>query len=331
MNGELLQPLLFFVGSALLVVTCGVFLAKYGDVLAELTGWGRLWVGTILVAVATSLPELIASITAASRDQPELVGGNVFGTNMVNIFVLAIVVLLFGGAGFFRRVASTHSYLVIIAITLTSLAVLLSTLHIGVSVRGVGLASILLLVLYLAGMRIVYMMRPREVSTTTNGPPAYQTSAGKAWLYFGLASLGVVIAAPFLAYSVEEIAEVTGLAKGFLGVVAVALVTTMPEASATIAAARLGAADLAIGNLYGSCAFTILVLALADPFYREGPLLESLGREPVAAGLIAVLLMVLGLWQILLRGQSRRIPTRPVMALICLVYGLGLFLVYSLG
>jgi cation:H+ antiporter len=332
--GDLVQALLLFAGSAVVVIFSGVFLAKYGDALADLMGWGRLWVGTVLVAVATSLPELGTNITAAIRDEPELAGGNILGANMVNMFTLAMVALVFGGAHFFRQVAPEQRFLALAAISLTALAVLLGAFHPDLSFLSIGLGSVIILAVYLGGVRLVYATRPQETSDgdgQASRPSNTLPSRRKAWLFFGLASLGVIVAAPALTFSVEQIAETTGLATGFLGVVAVALVTTMPEASTTVAAVRLGATDLAVGGLYGSCAFNVLILAVADPFYRQGVLVSTLETGHLAAGLVAVLLMALGLSQILLRGRYRYAPVAPVLVVMGLVYVGGLFAVYILS
>ena len=332
MSGELLPAALILAASAVVVVISGIFLAKYGDALADLMGWGRLWVGTMLVAGATSLPELVSNITAVSRDQPELAGGGIFGANMINMFTFAMVALIFGRALFFRRVSQQQAYLVLAAIALTGLAALLGAFPIGVSFLEVGLASVLIMAVYVAGMRLVYLKRPgEEAAAGEDDNPEGVTTLRRAWIFFGLASLGVILAATTLAYSTERIADITGLSTGFLGVVVVALVTTMPEATTTIAAMRLGAADLAVGNLYGSCAFNIAVLAVADPFYRRGVLVETLIDAHAIAGLIAVFLMCLGLSQILSRGSSRYLPVTPTLVIMGLAYLGGLFVVYILG
>ena len=331
MNSDLIQPLLLFAGSAVLVIFSGVILAKYGDALGELMGWGRLWTGTILLAVATSLPEVVTTMAAATRNQPELALGNILGSTMVNMLILAIIAMLFGGPLFFRRVSPQQSFLVSVAIALTGLAVLLGSFNIGISLLKVGLGSLLILALYLGGIRLVYLMRQPGASGLADADsPRPLPSLGRAWAFFGLASLGVLLAAPALAYSVEQIAETTGLAKTFLGVVAVAVVTSMPEISTTLAAVRFGAIDLGVGNLYGSCAFNVLILALADPFYRQGTLVEAMGTDHMAAGLLAILLMTLGLSQIALRGSYRYVPAVPVLGIMILVYIGGLFAVYKL-
>ena len=88
---------LVFLVSSMAVIYAGVGLARYGDELAEKTGWGKLWVGSVLVSVATSLPELTVNITAVwLEDAPDLALGNVFGANMINVFVLGIAALIFG-------------------------------------------------------------------------------------------------------------------------------------------------------------------------------------------------------------------------------------------
>ena len=331
MSSDLIQALVIFAASSVVVVYCGLLLAKYGDALAELMGWGRLWVGTILVAVATSMPEVASVITAVLRDQPELASGGVYGASMANMKTLAWVVLIFGGMRFFRQVAAEQKYLAMVAIGITGLALVVGSFPLGVSLFEVGLASLLVLALYLAGMRVVYVTRPMKPASVVIDPGVGLISPRKAWIFFGIASLGVLVSAPFLAFSVERIAETTGLAASFMGVVALAVVTTLPELSTSIGAIRLGATDLAVGALYGSCAFNILILAIADPFYRQGTLVETLDKDTLAAGLVALFLMTLGLAQVLLRGRSRYLPVVPTMAVMTVVYLGGLYLVYALG
>ncbi len=331
MSGELAPVILLFLGSAALVIFGGVYLARYGDALSGLTGWGRLWVGTVLVAAATSLPELVANISAVRIDAPELAIANIFGANMVNMFTLAMVALIFGTRYFFSSVAPEQGVLASIAITLTGLALFMGLLSPGVALLNVGLGSFLVLAAYLAGMRLVYINRPSELTNDTETAVLGQITLRKAWALFGLAALAVVVAAFFLAYTADRIAEITGLSGSFLGVVSVALVTTMPEATVTVAAMRARAVDLGVGNLFGSCAFNVLVLALADPFYTSGPLLNTLDNAHLATALVAILLMTLVLGQILLKGQHRWAPVVPSMVAVGLIYLGGVYTVFLLS
>ena len=283
------------------VVFLGVQLAKYGDALASLTGWGRLFVGSILVALATSLPELSNNITAVQIDNPQLALGNVVGANMINMFTMAMVALVFGGKRFLQRVAPEQGYLIMLAAILTGLAVLFAGVKNGVTVWQIGLSSIILLVVYVAGMWIVYRRRPDGGSDEEEEDAGMTLS--KAWLMFSLVSIGVIIAGVFLAQSVDRVADLTGISSGVLGILAVSIVTTMPEASATVAAARMGAADLGIAGLYGSCVFNVTILSFADPFYRKGIVLNHPEPEHFVAGIFAVVLILFG--GLMLWGRNR--------------------------
>lgn len=331
MNGELLVAGLLFLGSSSLVILSGIYLAKYGDLLADMTGWGRLWVGTVLIAAATSLPELVTIIAAVRLSSPQLAIGDALGSNMVNIFGLAVVALLAGGREFFQRVSPQQAYISGLAISLTLMTVAMGAISPSLSVAEVGVAALAILVLYMVGMRLVYLRRPAgdASSADSENPPL---TLRRVWLLFGLASLGIVAAAPVLAYSADQIAENTALEASFVGVLGVGVVTSLPEAAVAIAAIRYRAVDLLVGNLYGSCAFNILILALADPFYRQGPLFNELGRAEQAAGLFGALLMTLGLAQFLLRGRDYgRLPVVPTCLIMCLLYFGGLYMVYQLS
>ncbi len=321
--------ILVFLASAVAVVFLGVQLAKYGDALASLTGWGRLFVGSILVALATSLPELSNNITAVQIDNPQLALGNVVGANMINMFTMAMVALVFGGKRFLQRVAPEQGYLIMLAAILTGLAVLFAGVKNGVNVWQIGLSSIILLVVYVAGMWIVYRRRPAGGGDEEEEDPGMTLS--RAWLMFGLVSVGVIIAGVFLAQSVDRVADLTGISSGVLGILAVSIVTTMPEASATVAAARMGAADLGVAGLYGSCVFNVTILSFADPFYRKGIVLNHPEPEHFVAGIFAVVLILFG--GLMLWGRNR-LP-QPVLvaglALMASAYIVGAVWVALLG
>lgn len=331
MSGDLVIAIVIFSASAVAVYFLGALLAKYGDVLATLTGWGRLFVGSILVAVATSLPELSTNISAVGLPvpNPELALGNVFGANMVNMFTLAMVALLFGGKRFLQRVAPEQGYLIVLAAIMTGLGVLFAGIRLEVGLGQIGLSSLVLLVVYVVGMRVVYVKRPQEAGGVQEEAP--DMTLGRAWFMFGLVSAGVIAAGFFLAFSVDRIADITGVASSTLGILAVSVVTTMPEAATTIAAARMGAADLGVGNIYGSCVFNITILAFADPFYRQGIIVNQADPAHFVAGGIAIVLILVGLVLILQRNRIHRLVAAGSLGLMAVVYMVGVGVVVRLG
>ena len=80
-----------FILSAAVITFAAMQLAKYGDVIGLRTGLGGMFVGTLLLAAATSLPELITTISAIQSGVPNLAAGNLFGSNMFNMFLIAVL------------------------------------------------------------------------------------------------------------------------------------------------------------------------------------------------------------------------------------------------
>ena len=331
MGGDLAIALAVFAACAVSVIFCGAKLAVYGDALATLTGWGRLFVGSLLVALATSLPELATNISAVRLDppNPELAVGNVLGANMLNMFTLAVVALAYGGKRFIENVAPEQGYLILVAAVLTGAAVIFGAFKLDFELWQVGLSSVVLLVLFLAGMKLVYETKPVESEDEEENDPGMTLK--KAWLMFGLVSLGVVVAGYFLAWSTDQIAEITGVASSTLGILAVSFVTTMPEAAATIAAARIGAFDLGVAGLYGSCAFNVTILFYADIFYRDGILGNQTEPAHFVAGGVAVGLILAGGVLIMSRDRIKRGIVAAVLALMAATYIAGAAAVIALG
>jgi cation:H+ antiporter len=168
----------------------------------------------------------------------------------------------------------------------------------------------------------------KEEAELTHGAKSPLQRAG---LGFAVASLVILVAAPLLADSAMQIAEATGISSGFIGTSLVAIVTSLPEMVATFAAVRLGAFDLAVGNLFGSNAFNMAILFLADIAYRKGPLLAAVEPIHAVTAIISMLLISVGSMGIIYRAEKRFMIIEPDSALMILGYVLGMGLIFTLG
>ena len=320
-----------FIVSAGVVVRSGLSLSKAGDHLAEATGLGRLWVGTILLAIATSLPELVTNLAAVRFDAPALAGGNVLGANMLNIVTLAALVSLFPKA-VVRPMGRDQQILVGTALFLTAVVVAAIVFGAEWNVGPVGLGTFLIIWGYIIGIAFVLRTLDREGAvephTGEEGESAVQVPLGRVWGWFALAAGGVLIAAPVLAVSADRLADILGISGSFMGVLAVALVTTMPEMSVTWGALRLGSETMALGNVYGSCAFNILILALADLLYPK-PIFLALDRSHIAAGVGACFLMGLGPAFLALRARGKLALSRALALVMALGWAGLIYLVLT--
>jgi len=305
MSAELAIAISVFLASAASVWFLGVGLAKYGDALASLTGLGRMFVGSILIALATSLPELSTIISAVRLDppNPQLAVGNVLGANMLDVFIFAMVALLFGGRRFLQQISPRQGYLIVLAAAMTGAAVLLGAVKLDFSLWRVGLSSAILLLIYGVGMWVVYQTRSSGGADQEDSGPGEGLSLARAWIMFGLVSAGVIVAGIFLAWSTDRIGDITGVASSTLGLLAVSVVTTLPELSSTVAAARMGAVDLGVAGLFGSAVFNASILVYADPFYRGGVLVNQMEPSHIIAGCVAFGLILAAL--ALVMGRNR--------------------------
>jgi len=322
-----------FALSALFVVLAAVQLAKYGDVIALRTRLGGLFIGTILLATATSLPELLTAINSIREGAPSLSAGDFFGSSMFNMLMLAILDLLHQQKRLLRQVAMQHALTAGLAITLMGIAIFAVLADIDLRIGWVGVDSLLLIALYLYGMGLINRNgrhlggEPPEEEELPAETPTLRT----ALIGFGLATVVLMIVTPILVRSSLGIAESTGLGVGFVGAALVAVITSLPEAVTTIAAARIGAYNLAIGNLFGSNAFNMFALGIADFFYLDGRFLGVINPALMLAAMMGLLLTSIALIGNLAR-EERRLFFIEIDALLILIgYIVGMWVLYYQG
>jgi cation:H+ antiporter len=301
-----------FAVCAVLIARSGYVLSRSADVLAEAHGWGRGWVGLALLATVTSLPELASGISAVTFvEAPNLAVGNALGACVVNLLFLVVVDALQRRQPMYREAGATHLLsagfgvvmLGFVALSLLTGARAPAVLHVGVY-------SPMLLALYLLALKGVHGHERQVRAAAAIDPAERRTPADperirREWRRFGLAALVVLAAGTWLPEVADGLAQALGLSRSFVGTVLMAVVTTLPEMAVTLGALRLGALDMAIGNLLGSNLFNVAILAVDDASYVRGPLLAD--AAPVHAGTAVTALVMTGLVIIglVMRPQGR--------------------------
>ena len=327
--------LLIFLASGAVVVVAGIALAKSGDEIAERTRLGRVWIGSVLLAGATSLPELATDVEAVRLGVPDLAAGDLFGSSLANMLLLALLGLLPAAGGrVFQQASIDHALAACLAIVLNGLAAVFVLAHTERTLFGVGPESALLLIIFVFGTRTVYLYTLRELaSPATGGSTRPEQDATptlrRAVLVFAAAAAGIFLAAPYFAESAKQIAELSGLGTTFVGTLLVGLSTSLPEFVVSMAAVRMGAFDLAVGNLFGSNAFNMVVFFAMDVAHPGGPVFGALDPIHALTGVFAVVLTTLGLAAIVYRGKRRFALFEPGSVLMLLVYLAALWLVYA--
>lgn len=299
--------------AAVVIWLAGVRLARIGEILAERTGLGRALFGMVFLAVATSLPELSSTITAASSGNASLATNGLLGGIVLQTAVLAI------GDASFRSGALTHfaprpilllQGALLIVLLGIALSVIVATELITIGWVGVG--SVLVFAVYVGSL---YLMRsynpnerwqPVEVPDTTSEEEAKQSLTAPyreraTLVLFGMFALGaaaILVSGVALATVAAALAEQTGLGQSFVGATLLAASTSLPEISTTVAAVQIGAYSMAVSNIFGSNAVMVALIVVADLAYTDGPIFEALDQAAVfgaAAGVVATAIYLAGL------------------------------------
>src|SRR3989338_6701422 len=264
--------------SALVIIAAGSFLTKFADKIADVTGWGKMFVGGLLLAGATSLPELMVDLKAVRLDLPDLAVGDLLGSSLSNLLILATLDFAFPSA--FRRTAFSpaflhHSLAAVLTIVLTSIVGIGIASRLETSFFGVSLFSWAVVVVYLYGLRLIYLEGNYQAVTplvAEEQQPSEATRYKPLLLAFSgyiASALVILAAAPFLVHAADQLAKQSGLGHTFIGTTLVALATSLPELVATLAAFRMGAPDLALGNIFGSNAFNMILFVPLDFMYPK--------------------------------------------------------------
>jgi cation:H+ antiporter len=260
-----------------LIGVAGPALTRCGDVIAHRTGLSRSWIGLVLIAFATSLPELFTGISAVTAaDTPNIAVGDALGSCVFNLAMLVLLDELSRDEPMYRRIDQGHILTAgfgVILIGAVGAFLLLSQDAFAFQILHISGYTPLIIVIYFVAMRAAFVYEQR-----TRPPPAIvkieaELTLRSAVLRYIAAAGVIVVAGSWLPFVGQDIAEAMHWKTTFVGTLFVAGATSVPEFVVTISALRLGAVDMAIGNLLGSNLFDMLIIAIDDLFYRKASLL----------------------------------------------------------
>jgi cation:H+ antiporter len=293
----------------------GTALSRYGDVIAEKTGLGGTWIGLILLATVTSLPELVTGVSSVLlAGVPDIAVGNVLGACVLNLAMIVVLDLLHRGEPMFARAAQGHILAAgfgVILLGFVGFTVLFASHGEQPALGHVGLATPIITLIYLAAVLLVFRYeRAQRAAFVAEEAERYPgVTLRQVSVRFALAAAVVFAAALWLPFAAEALAEAHGLSQTFVGTLFVAVATTLPEMTVTVSALRLGALDMAISNLFGSNLFNVFILAVDDLFFLKGPLLAHVSALHAMSALSAVMMSGIAIVGLLYRPRTRLFGT----------------------
>lgn len=294
-----------------LIGVAGSRLARYGDALASLTGLSRNWIGMILMATVTSLPELVTGLSAVTiAVAPDLAVGDALGSCVFNLAILAIIELVHRNVSLYAEASRVHIVSAAFGICLLAIAgigIVSRDLTAYWSAGHVSVFSLALIVGYAVAMRTIFLAEQRSAGPQV--ATAATMSLRQALGGYALAAIVIVIAGIWLPLVGVQLARIMGWSDSFVGTLFVALATSMPELATTLAAARMGAIDLALGNVLGSNLFDLLIVAMDDIAYVPGSIFQGVSAVHFVSVLSATIMNVAVIVALLRRPAERVLRT----------------------
>ncbi|WP_225894454.1 sodium:calcium antiporter [Atlanticothrix silvestris] len=254
----------------ILVIAVGTWLSKSADILAEKTGLGRTWIGTLLLAGVTSLPELATGVSAiVVFNAPDLAVGGILGSCLFNLLILALLDILSGPEPLLKRAQISHGLAASLGCAMlgvTAAGIILARTGTYLTVGWFGLPSLVLLLFYMASARTIAQFETRrraEILEEEAEVFQYQHVRRKqAYVIFILLSVATVVLGVWLASLGDQVARATGLGQSFVGALLLAAATSLPEVVVSLAAIRLNAVDMAVSNIFGSNLYNLAILGV---------------------------------------------------------------------
>ena len=302
----MLTPILIFIVALTVLLVAAQFFTRAAE---QIGGWLKLSpfvIGVFIVGIGTSLPELISGIISTGKGLSEIVPGNIIGASISNILLITGLAVVLNK----KSISLNSTYIYIdLHFLLGSFFFFYLVAYDGVIRWTEAISGILIFLVY-----SFYLIRGGEKKTETESKSVQTAFPVKALLLLIGSAVGIYFGADYTIFSLEKIALGFNVPASIVALTLLSLGTTLPELAVNISAIRQGKAEMAIGNILGSCIFNTLVIPGAASLISDVKVPHELTAFslPVfaACGLLFYLLT-----------QDKKISIWEGMMFICL-YGL---------
>ncbi|MFW5864801.1 MAG: sodium:calcium antiporter [Candidatus Izemoplasmataceae bacterium] len=259
--------ILTFIILASIMVILSILLSNLIDALDQKSHLSSALIGGVMLAAATSLPELFTSMTAVIRlDNADMVLGNVLGSNFFNLLIMGLIILFY--TRFLKKITieKEHNRTAIYSLIIFIFVGLTVLLGIDITLFGISAFSFLILGLYAFAVKKMSVSKKDVIEDKTS------FDMKPYILGFILLSGLVLITSIFLTITTDQIAAEYNIGYTVAGALFLGVITSLPELVSSFNLARLRNFNAAFGNVLGSNLFNFLILVISDMSYRKGSL-----------------------------------------------------------
>lgn len=251
---------------AVCVVFFSIKLANYVDLIDKKTDLSGAFIGGVILAAVTSLPELFTSISAVLFvKQPDLVMGNILGSNLFNMCIFGGAALIAAKSLCRSTIGSSHFKTTVITFIMFSIMLLPVVFKKDYTVVGISVYSIILLVLYACSIKFM-----AGDSAESEGEDNSDLTLKQIIIRFVIMAVLLVVASIFITIAADHLSEEFNLGKTVGGALFLGVATSLPELTSSIALIRKGNFNACAGNVMGSGVFNFCIISVADILYRGG-------------------------------------------------------------
>ncbi len=251
-------------------------------------GISPLIIGLTVVSIGTSAPEVLVSVNAALSSAAELAVGNAIGSNMANIGLVLGVTLLIAPTPVQKHLLGQEGVVLLLITAIAGFC--LYDGYLG-RLESAILAGLVFPLVYIAVKYKKTHISPEEVAAGEDIPDITMGAAG-LWFVVGLAVL--LASAEVTVWSAKTIAQAMGVSELIIGLTVVAIGTSLPELAASVVSAMRGHHDIAIGNIFGSNLFNLmLVMPAAGIISPMAMAPEVFNRDFISLALMTLMLIAM--------------------------------------
>ena len=245
-------------------------------------------IGVVILGIGTSAPELVVSALAAVAGSPDLALGNAYGSNIINItLVLGVTALI--SPILIRANVIRHDLILLLAVTALAAFQLLD--------GNLSMTDGIVLIASLIGVLLIQIFLSLRNNTAADVDAPKDINIAKALATLTLGLVLLIVSSRSIVWGAVELATLWGMSELLIGLTIVAIGTSLPELVASVAAARRGEHDMALGNVIGSNLFNTLgvvgVATVISPIKNVAP--EILSRDVLMMAGVTLLLFVLAI------------------------------------
>lgn len=309
------MELVLFLFLAGLTVFLSFKLSYYADLLNKTTNISGVFIGGILLAGLTSLPEFVTCLSSIFLNNPYLAIGDILGSNFFNISIMCLFDILFIKTMFYNYTKNKYYIIYLLLIINYFIMYLFMGGTFNLEIFNIGLPSFIIIITY-----IFYLKNAKEEETKKE----VITTKEHVLLKFFLVGLFMVIVSILLTLVVNLIAgKNPNVASSFIGAILLGITTSMPEVITFIALIKMKSFDLALSDIIGSNLFNLLILAIGDIFLKNKEIYYFVDKESMFLLVFGFILTILSFYQ-----NNRKVVKNKLIYIVPSLIGVLLYIYY---